>query len=285
MILEFKFEYPFHNWSVLYVFKKFYEYFCTENKSVEIRYVDSKNFSDRFQGGINSAQIMTIKNLINGKYLIVSYWDKVEDFYLESNGWDVKNCVGIITSSGTNEKYQSIPFSYLPYTTEFDIITYNSKKIHQKTKNELFFRGYIYGERLELKNVGLINITKEKIEPHQKYFEELTNTKICLSLNGVGEICNRDIEILSARSVLLRPKLKTVFHNKLIPNYHYIPFELDSNPKIQSELIINKFNKIKNNNELLNFVSENGHKWFLENGTIDKNVEILKQLINIDLLK
>jgi hypothetical protein len=285
MLIEIKFETPFHSWGILHVFKKYFEYFQNEYSHLDIKYVDSRNFGDRFQGGVNSAHIMTIKNITNGKYLIVSYWDKIEDFFYVNNGWDVNNCVGIITSSGTKKNYHYIPFTYLPYTTDFELFATNAKKMEEKINNNLFFRGYIYDKRLELKTIGLINISNEKVEPYENYFNELTNNKICLSLNGAGEICNRDIEILSARSVLLRPKLNTEFHNKLIPNYHYISFETDPNPKIQSEIIIDKFNEIKNNTELLNFISENGHKWFWENGTIYKNVEILKQLINIDLLK
>jgi hypothetical protein len=285
MIIEFKFEYPLYNWSVLHVFKNYFDYFQKENNDLNIKYIDSRNFTERFQGGTNSAHIMTIKNVLNGKYLIVSYWDKIDDFFYQNNGWDVKNCVEIITSSGTNEKRNYVPFSYLTYTKEFEYFSMKAKKNDEKLTNNLFFRGYLYGTRLELKNFGVIDISNEKTEPYEKYFNELTNNKICLSLNGAGEICNRDMEILSARSVLLRPLLNTKFHNELIPNYHYIPFKIDPNPKIQSEIIINKFNEIKNDDELLNFVSENGYKWFLENGTIDKNVEILKQIINIDLLK
>jgi hypothetical protein len=71
----------------------------------------------------------------------------------------------------------------------------------------------------------------------------------------------------------------------LIPNYHYIPFELNDDPKIQSEIILNKYDEIKDNLELLKFISENGYQWYLENGTINSNVEILKKIININKLK
>lgn len=62
-------------------------------------------------------------------------------------------------------------------------------------------------------------ITQEKI-PLQEYFNELTNNQIGLSLNGAAEICNRDFEILAARSVLFRPQLNQILEVPLIPNVH-----------------------------------------------------------------
>lgn len=284
MEIEFKFENPTHNWSILFVFKKYYEDFIQNNPSIKTTYINSGLFEDRSPCGVNSAHVLTIKNKNNGKYLLVSYWDRSEDFFLEQNGWDVDNCVEVITSSGVKPEHKVTPFSYLPYTKQFDKLSLNAKQMSDKHENKLFFRGYLYGERLSLKETGLIEITDKKIFPYQSYFEELTNNKVCLSLNGAGEICNRDLEILSARSVLLRPKLFGKFHNDFRDGYHYISFEESSNPKIQSQIIIDKFNEISNDDELLSTVSENGYKWFQENGTINSNVELLKKIIDIKKL-
>jgi hypothetical protein len=51
------------------------------------------------------------------------------------------------------------------------------------------------------------------------------------------------------------------------------------------KITIDQYNKIKNNDEYLTFISENGYKWFLENGTIDANVKILTEIIDFKLLK
>ena len=157
--------------------------------------------------------------------------------------------------------------------------------MNDKTNNELEFKGFLYGERLNLSKLDMVKITDDKIFPVETYFNYLTNNKICLSLNGAGEICNRDMEILSSRSVLLRPNLTLEFHNKLIPNYHYVSFEYSNDPYKQSQIIIDKFNEIKDNNNLLSFISENGYNWYLENGTVNSNIEILKKIININKLK
>ena len=285
MNLEFKFESPHNEWSPLHVFKKYYEWFIEQNQNVTVSYVNSSHFYNGNPSGIYSPHLMTITNLNTKKYLIVSYWDKPIEMTWEGNGWDINNRVEIITSSGSLPEMGFTPFSYLPYFISFDELSKNSKNITNKSNNELIFRGYLYGDRLNLSKIGNIKIIDEKILPVTKYFEDLTDNKICLSLNGAGEICNRDIEILASKSVLLRPTLKLEFHNKLIPNFHYISFEYNSDPYIQSKIILDRYNEIKNDMELLNFISENGYKWYLENGNVDSNVKILKEIIDINKLK
>ena len=285
MRLEFRFEGPHTDWSVLHVFDKFYKQFINENPHIECSYVSSGMFYNGNPSGIYSAQIMTITNLDTKKYLIVSYWDKAIELTWEWNGWEPKNMVELISSSGTKPEMNFTPYTYLPYSIIFDNLSKNSKKIEEKENNELGFRGFLYNERLSLSKIGDIKITNEKLFPIERYYEELNNNKICLSLNGAGEICNRDIEVLSSRSALLRPKLDLQFHNKLIPDYHYISFEMDDDPIILNKIILDRYNQVKDDIEFLKFISENGYQWYLENGTVDSNVRILKEIIDINKLQ
>jgi hypothetical protein len=285
MRLEFRFENPHTDWAVLHVFKKYYEQFINENPNIICSYVNSSKFYDGNPSGIYSAQLMTITNLDTKKYLIISYWDRPIEMTWEGNGWDTQYRVELISSSGSNPKMNFTPYSYLPYSIVFDELSKNSKKIEDKEKNELEFRGFLYNERLSLSKIGDIKISDKKIFPFETYFDDLTNNKICLSLNGAGEICNRDIEILSARSALLRPELKLQFHNKLIPNYHYISFEMNNDPVILNKIILDRYNEVKDDVEFLKYISENGYQWYLENGTIDSNVKILKEIIDINKLQ
>jgi hypothetical protein len=285
MRLEFRFENPHTDWAVLHVFKKYYEQFINENPNIICSYVNSSKFYDGNPSGIYSAQLMTITNLDTKKYLIISYWDRPIEMTWDGNGWDTKNRVELISSSGAKPEMNFTPYSYLPYSIVFEDLSLKSKKMDEKEKNELEFRGFLYNERLSLSKIGDINISDKKIFPFETYFDDLTNNKICLSLNGAGEICNRDIEILSARSALLRPELKLQFHNKLIPNYHYISFEMDNDPIILNKIILDRYYEVKDDVEFLKYISENGYQWYLENGTIDSNVKILKEIIDINKLQ
>jgi hypothetical protein len=276
--LQFNFEYPHNDWAVLHVFKAYYDFFVESNPEIECTY---KNSSASFNGnssGPNSAQIMVIRNLDTGKYIIISYWDNPIELTWNGNGWDHENCIDIIATSGAMPNMNFIKFSYISYLKIFETLSLGAKEISQKTKNELSFRGFLYGDRLALSETGKIDITNKKLHPDDVYFNNLTDNKICLSLNGAAEICNRDMEILSARSVLFRPKLNVKFHNDLIADYHYVSFETNSDPNIQADIILEKFNQIKDNDEFLSAIANNGYKWYQQNATIDSNVNIIKDI-------
>lgn len=234
-------------------------------------------------GSPNSPHIMTIKNIENNKYFVVSYWDYSGDVYNPTYGWDVDNMVELFTSSGVNSNFKFTPLSYMAYSTEYEQYSKNRVPYDEKPNNELTFRGYFHGMRNMLNALNEIPMQNVKISTFE-YFTELTNNKICLSLNGAAEICNRDLEIMAAGSVLLRPLLKQKFHNELVPNVHYIPFDNSDNPVEQMRIIKDKYNEIKNDDNLLRKISTNGHEWYLKNGTVQANVDILKSILNMDLI-
>ena len=242
MNLQVTYEQPHNSWTVYNTFKKFHDYINTKFDNVE--YIMSNSKYDGNPSGIYSPHVMRIKNLDTQKYHIISYWDKAHELDYKNGGWEPEDRVSIYTSCGVFKELQYIPFSYLTYSLDFEFYAKNSIPVNEKQNNDLKFRGFLYGDRLKLKEENLFEITDVKIN-YIGYFNELNNNKINLSLNGAAEICNRDIEILSSRSVLLRPKLSQKFHNELIPNYHYVSFDVDPNPKIQAQLIFDTFNKIK----------------------------------------
>jgi hypothetical protein len=289
MTISCYYQFPFTDWTVFNVFdslylnlKKKYPKINWENKntSEETNRKELLNIPNHFY-----PHTMYIGNLENGKFYVISYWDNASELDCEFYGWDLSKRVGLITSAGSNEKINSIPCSYLPYKRVFDELSKTSRPIKKKEENKLFFKGYLYGNRIALKSINLIEMSNIKTNSEKEYFYELERNKINLSLNGAAEICNRDIEILSSRSVLLRPKLNQKFHNELIPDYHYVSFELNDDPKIQSEIILDTYNKIKDDEDYLTFISENGFKWYKKNGTCEANIKIIKKLIDVKKLK
>ena len=267
-------------WSVHNVFDRYYEIF---SKKYNTEYITPVNTSE--PAGPHSPHLMTIRNINTRKYIVVSYWDRANELLIPGLGWDTENLVKIITSAGVpqeNEIYT--PFSYGCYTTEFDELHLCRKKMKDKEICNLEFRGYLYAERHDLANTGKLQILSQKIHPNSEYYNSLTNNKICLSLNGAGEICNRDMEILASGSILFRPELNQKFHEELIPDYHYVTFDIHADANTQADIIIDKFNSIKNNKRLLNKISNNGYNWFKRNGTVDANVKLLNKIINKELL-
>lgn len=278
------FEYPHTWWNTLIVYKNFYDWFEKTYEEHNITYQNTEPHLRHNPSGIGSPHVMTIRNLDNQKYMIVSYWDRAIELTWPGNGWDVEHRVDLITSAGVHFPIDVTPFSYTCYSYEFEKFAQDRRvPWSEKNDNKLFFRGYLYGERKMMSEYKPELFTESRKTPIE-YFDELNNSKISLSLNGAGEVCNRDMEILCSGSVLIRPKLEQRFHNDLIPDFHYISVEKIQNPIGQLDAIIKKYEEIKDNSELLNTISNNGLDWFNSNGSMLANVELLKQIINLDKL-
>ena len=94
------------------------------------------------------------------------------------------------------------------------------------------------------------------------------------------------MEILSLGNVLMRTKFVLKFNEPLIPDYHYIAIDVDDykDHKTITDKMINKYNEIKDNTELLNFIGKNAREWYLKNGSTEGCSQLLLKLIDYDKL-
>ena len=77
----------------------------------------------------------------------------------------------------------------------------------------------------------------------------------------------------------------------MIPDYHYIGVKVDDITatgfnyyKEKADRIYKKYLEVKDKEHLLKFITNNARKWFLENGTIEANVNILHNSIDFKKL-
>lgn len=272
--------------SIPYVFQRYYRWFVENNPQINVILDDVSKYRNEYAGCKTSGFFFTIENPDTQKYIVVSYWDRSEDLKLKTCGWNYENCVELICSCGVNDKSKYTPFTYIfDHNFFYDTVEDIRKPFSEKKNQDLLFRGRMYGYRKILNNF-LPNIVSEIILPPLEYLSEINDRKVSLSLNGVAEICHRDLEIMSLGSVLFRPELKVQFHNPLIPWTHYIPFDFDLNNSIEDqwEIIDKRFQEVRNNDQLLSKISKNAIEWFYQNGTINANFELLKKLIKIEKL-
>ncbi len=195
------------------------------------------------------------------------------------------------------------PFYYGPY---FDCCYDFMNSLYEKNKNsdkekKLFFRGWLWDFRKKMVNeivtddIIIIdkNVDNQNME-YTEYLNDLSKYKVSLSLPGGNEMCNRDIECFGVGIPVIRPHLNINYPDPLIPNFHYIScyhscdYSFDGHPKYNSYTdfknnLITTWNRVKNNDEYLNFVSENAKNWFDKNCTLPSNIEYL--INRIDLKK
>jgi hypothetical protein len=169
--------------------------------------------------------------------------------------------------------------------------------------NKLFFRGWMWDFRknmtdgLNQEDILIIdkNIDNENFE-YVEYLNEISKYKACLSLPGGNEVCNRDIECFAVGVPVIRPALNVNYVDPLIPNYHYIScydfcdYTIDGNAKYQSyddfkKNLVNTWNKVKNDDEYLNFVSKNARDWFERNCISDNNLHFVLNNLDLSILK
>ena len=117
MKLSFTFEPQFSNWSVQQIFNRYYEWFVEYHKEINCTHINTARLDKSNPSGVYSPHLMTIRNLDNQKYILVSYWDKAVELTWNGNGWDYENCVDIITSSGVSKEVTNFtPSSYSTYS-------------------------------------------------------------------------------------------------------------------------------------------------------------------------
>lgn len=287
-LLTFYFQEPFSGWMPTSIFKILFSYY--KNIYPDIEYSSEISYNSNY-GSVTGPHHLIIKNTITNKYKIATYWDFTQDLFHNSLGWDNKNCLGIYSVVNSNLYNSITPSSYCVYNKVIeDAIDCCDTNFQNKTNESLLFRGYLYADRYALfsittkNNNAEIKITNELLSS-KNYITELNSYKIGLSLNGAAEICNRDMEILGLGCVLLRPRLlATKFFNPLIPNFHYIPFDIVDNPKDQLEIILESYFSLIKDKDLMIYIANNGLDWYKNNGSKNANVNILSQIINIEEL-
>ena len=194
-------------------------------------------------------------------------------------------------------------FFYGPYESQsLDLIQELFKnRVVESTKSQLYFRGYMWDFRQKMLNNiihnSIIAIDKNKDNNnlnYEEYLRDLSQYRCALSLPGGTEVCNRDIECFAVGIPVIRPYLDIAYPDPLISNYHYISCYMDckywdGNPSYvsYSDFIANLqdyWNRVRDNYEYLNFVSNNARNWFIKNCTLENNIHYLLSQIDIGRL-
>lgn len=277
-----------------------------DNSHVRFNWIESKTLRQNTKYDEGPACkfgpfFLIIENPKNKKFIVVSFWDQIEDFFFpDGTYWDMENCVEILTSVGAKRRGHThelptdviyTPISYMPFTVR------QENKIEEFLESEKTvplkpsFQGHPYDFREFLLKDSRFEVLESVYEP-DIYIKRLSESYLGLSINGAGEISHRDVEIMGCKSALFRTEFSIRLHEHLIPNHHYISVDWKDISfgdvykawKEMADRIIDRFESVKNDIEYLKFVGQNGRDWYLRNGTHERNIEIICELINLDKL-
>jgi hypothetical protein len=311
------------NYFVVNLFKNLIDELRKSYPEHNFSIVHDKSFEKFGYGSIYSCMNLSILNPENDNYILVSLFDNWRYHFMKHLGWAPKKMKQFFYAGGFNyfdfyyfnninqsnldieipDNFDSIytQFFYNPYYNNYDtdiknVFEYNPKKI-----NSLFFRGWMWDFRKNMvQNLNRSDVViVDKNQSNQNlsfldYLKELKNYKAALSLPGGTEICNRDIECFSIGVPVIRPTLHINYPEPLVANYHYIScyhacdYSDDGYPKYLNyedfkTNLTYVWDKVKNNNEYLDFISKNAKDWYEKNCKMESNLNFL--IKNIDLSK
>lgn len=170
-----------------------------------------------------------------------------------------------------NEKYQknweSLRTDYDPDTAEFEDLFIRCSGIEE------YRRGiYFLNEKYSIKGFD----TLEPL-PIDDYIKKLKKHKLALSYfidmyhgNRYNELCYRDMEYAACGIPFIRIEYTSKTWEPLIPNFHYISIPLhiaeeyykNGGNEAIADLIMEKYNEVKDNNGLLKKISDNLKLWY-----------------------
>lgn len=241
-----------------------------------------------------------IENMDTGDFYVLSVSDNLSYGTLsERNNPKLKKVlisqfIDYKIEGHTKENFHKYyPWIYFPCNLT-DLEQYYKKRL-DKTKfiEKLCFWGTT-SERPILKHFDkTLLVGPNYIGDSDKYFDNLINYSVALSIAGVGELCYRDIECMALGVPLIRFEYQTKLNEPLIPNYHYISIPYDTTiPKHNGvhtdrlgnfnhcKQIEDRFREVILDKEFLEFISKNSRKYYEENLTplsrVNKTLEILK---------
>lgn len=189
---------------------------------------------------------------------------------------------GMTPAYSKNHKFKAKSCIYIPSEPYINLDEYYIRRKYIKQYIDQFiFRGNCINA--DRKAVGLLQneptFTGGEYIPN--YFETIINYKVGLSIPGTGEFCYRDVEYMAIGIPMMRFKYFGEWNPPLIPNYHYISIDRIDLPEdknfnggtiarercatqIHADAYVKRFKEVKDDQEFLNFISDNARKYYNE---------------------
>lgn len=260
--------------------------------------------------GHNSVFYFIIENEETKKYFLISYWDCINSVDLEYkyNHYDIENMVELFSAQGGQKPhsvdYLSFEETEVKYTpinkvvwlveTELEIQNIMSLESNYKQRilpDKLFFRvGDPYGFRTALIKDPRFNSKYGARVSERQHVQELNKYSINMDVYSVSGVNMRLIEGMGLGTAVLSPNFPQKHHNPIIPDYHYVKVEFDesylnlSNYLKLADSYIETFEALKKDPDKIVFISNNAREYYLKNCTIEKHVDLLYDLLDLNKL-
>lgn len=294
------------DWYVSEFYKYFHSRLVQENSNAVFEYLPLKELANKFNVEYNSNILFNWFNLVifdprTEKFFIHSWNDNAPMVLDECAQLDIDlvsfSCVTNVKNDDVIEKWKNKvtinPSVYsLANWSDHLSIRIVSEKVDRIPK--AFFNGLLHSHRGFIKELFEHNpffIIKSRQEYNKQgfeYFNEVSDYKFGLSLNGAAHICHRDIELFGMKVLNLRETLHSKTHTPLQKDIHYFEFINKSfyfeilnkteNVKHILEEKLQELEKFTNTSDYTDMINES-NKWFLENTLPENQYKIISSFL------
>lgn len=258
-----------------------------------------------------------IENISNGEIVIITFgkffhhrivhWmknDKVKSILCAH--YSDRHFVEHYTSNNCFDYADKVQPWIFGFFAEFDVDKYRELRDVTETLNSnLYFKGggakNEEGYRKVVYHLEQKNMLNTSVVKFDRYLEELAVQEIAFShyldldyfktgTESCGELCYRDIEMMSIGVPFIRIEYKSQLHKALIPNHHYICIPREEafiaynrgGDEAVADLVIEKYEQVKKNKQLLKFISNNQREWYDTYMRFPKSAELAMELSGIN---
>ena len=205
-------------------------------------------------------------------------------------------CIKVLKAqySPTTTSHKVMPYTYFARRPLFFEQVVDALYEMSKTKctNQLYFKGSHKHRMYLIEEMGdmLMDDWRTRLSLFD-YYKELAEQKIALSIPGHGNFTHREIECFGMGVPVIMPRLLNEYYNVLIPDYHYISVETEvpydcgetpDNCKAMATAIKEKYNEVKDDDELLKTIAGNAKRWYEENVAYPGCMRVTERILNLE---
>jgi hypothetical protein len=152
----------------------------------------------------------------------------------------------------------------------------------KKFREKVYWRGNPHAHREGTLHELSSILNHDYMEKRNKnvYYREMAQSKIALSLPGLGPSCHREFEAFAVRTPVIMPEFKNMYYENIIPNYHYISSEQQPSESM-SEAILRRYYEVKDNQDLLDYVAHNAMQYYDKYCRFDVSVQWMLKMLEL----
>lgn len=152
----------------------------------------------------------------------------------------------------------------------------------ERHRTPLVFRGNVGWAQREpilacLQDMGLVNDDFGRFVAYHPYLAEISEYKLLLGLEGMGNICHREIEAFGMGVPILMPRLRNRLYDDLIPDHHYVSVDTcaqSDEPTVVAQKIADRYRQVIDDPGYLGVVAANAMRWYDDNVRFPRSMEM-----------